>query len=375
MRDGLPFRILLVGASGVFGSRLAERLAVEPGIALTLAGRRSGPLAALASRIGGGAVRTVDRDRIEPRDLAGYDLVIDAAGPFQMSGTALIDAAIGAGVDYMDLSDGREWVVGFAGRFDQAARRAGVSLVAGASSLPALSHAVIDRLVEGWTGIDRIWIGIFPGNRTERGLSVMKAILSYAGKPVRQFRQGRWQSGWGWGQLRRVDLGPLGRRWASLCDTPEQDLLVSRYRPRTEATFVAGLELSLLHLGLWLLSLPVRLGLVPSLRPAAGLMLAFANALKPFGSDRGGMLVRVSGQGREGEATAAEWLLDAPAARGPYVPTLAALAMVRRWREGRRPQAGAYACSGLLGLPEFDADFEALGITTSTGGLRQSRSR
>jgi hypothetical protein len=87
------------------------------------------------------------------------------------------------------------------------------------------------------------------------------------------------------------------------------------------------------------------------------------------------MLVRVSGQGREGEATAAEWLLDAPAARGPYVPTLAALAMVRRWREGRRPQAGAYACSGLLGLPEFDADFEALGITTSTAGVRQSRSR
>src|SRR4051794_38478534 len=96
MPDQVPLCILLVGASGVFGSRLAERLALEPGLAMTLAGRRRAPLEALSRRIGGGSVRTLDRDQIEPRDLAGYDLVIDAAGPFQGSAARLVEAAIEA---------------------------------------------------------------------------------------------------------------------------------------------------------------------------------------------------------------------------------------------------------------------------------------
>ena len=75
--------------------------------------------------IGGGAVRCLDRDSIAPRDLAGYDLVIDAAGPFQASGTRLVEAAIAAEVDYCDLADGRDWVCGFAERSTRRPRRRG----------------------------------------------------------------------------------------------------------------------------------------------------------------------------------------------------------------------------------------------------------
>ena len=358
----MPFCVLLVGASGVFGSRLAERLAVEPGIALTLAGRRRDPLEQVRTAIGGGAIRTLDRHWIEARDLAGYDLVIDAAGPFQGSGTRLVEAAVEAGVDYLDLADGREWVVGFSRHFDGAAREAGVRLVTGASSIPALSHAVLDEIVRHWSRIDDICIGIFPGNRAPRGLSVVEAILSYVGKPVRVWRGGAWRSDPGWGRLRLVDAGPAGRRWASLCDTPEQDLLVDRYRPSGSAEFFAGMELSVLHLGLWLLSLPVRWGWATSLRPWAKPMLRVAQWLLPFGSDRGAMTVDASGSDTAGRAVSARWLLNANANRGPYVPVLAAVAMVRRWRDGRRPEAGAYPCSGMLSLAEFEKDLDALGI-------------
>ena len=355
----LPFRILLVGASGVFGSRLAERLALEPGIALTLAGRRREPIEAVRKRIGGGALRLLDRDWIEARDLAGYDLVIDAAGPFQESSTKLVEAAIAAGIGYLDLADGRDWVVRFGERFDRQAREAGVALVSGASSIPALSHAVIDELVAGWAEVDTIRIGIFPGNRAPRGLAVVEAILSYAGKPVRVWRDGEWREDRGWGRLHRTNAGPAGWRWASVCDTPEQDLLVERYRPGRSAEFFAGLELSLLHVGLWLLSWPVRCGWVRSLRPRAREMLRISQWLLPFGSDRGAMVVEVAkGSDRR------SWMLDADANRGPYVPVLAALAMVRRWRDGRGPEPGARACSGMLKIDEFQADFEALGLRT-----------
>ena len=357
--SALPFCVLLIGASGVFGSRLAERLALEPGIALTLAGRRREPLEAVRKKIGGGALRLLDRDWIEARDLAGYDLVIDAAGPFQGSSTMLVEAAIAANVDYLDLADGRDWVVGFHDRFDAQARGAGVAMVTGASSIPALSHAVVDKLVAGWAKVDTIRIGIFPGNRAPRGLAVVEAILSYAGKPVRVWRDGEWRDDRGWGRLHRVDAGPAGRRWASICDTPEQDLLVARYRPQRSAEFFAGLELNVLHLGLWLLSQPVRWGWVRSLRPWGREMLRISQWLLPFGTDRGAMVVEVTKDGdRRG------WMLNADANRGPYVPVLGALAMVRRWRDGKRPELGACACSGLLTIDEFEADFMALGIRT-----------
>lgn len=371
MPERLPLRVLLVGASGVFGSRLAERLALEPGLALTLSGRRREPLETIKSRIAAGAVRIIDRDSVEPRQLAGYDLVIDAAGPFQGSGTALVEAAVSAGLDYLDLADGREWVVRFRERFEATAREANVVLITGASSIPTLSHAVIDELATGLSELESIKVGIFPGNRAPRGLSVVEAILSYAGKPVSLFSGGAWRLDHGWGRLHRVDAGPAGRRWASVCDTPEQLLLVRRYRPTRDAEFFAGMELSVLHLGLWALSLPVRWGWAKSLRPLARPLLQIAQWLLPFGSDRGAMTIDVCASSGEKRI----WRLNAEANRGPYVPILAALAMVRRLRDGRRPVAGAYICSGILTLAEFEPDFAALGITTVTARKAGSEMR
>lgn len=364
MPDRAPLKVLLVGASGVFGSRLAERLALEPGVALTLAGRRRAPLDAMVARIGTGNVRILDRDHIAARDVADIDLVIDAAGPFQDKATSLLEAVIAAGIDYLDLADARAWVTGF-DRFDRAARASGSALITGASSIPALSHAVIDRLTAGWQAIDSIRIHILPGNRAPRGRSVVDAILSYVGHKVRVFRDGAWRYDWGWGGLHRVDAGIAGRRWASVCDTPEQDLLVARFAPRRDALFFAGMELPLLHLGLWLCAWPVRWGLIASLRPVAGPMLTIAEWVKPFGSDRGAMIVEVAGQGADGASLVSRWRLNADANRGPYVPVLAAVAMVRRWRQGDRPPSGAAICSGILTIADFERDMDDLGIVTT----------
>ena len=41
---GAPFRVLVIGGGGVFGSRLAKLLVREAQVRLTLAGRRRAPL-------------------------------------------------------------------------------------------------------------------------------------------------------------------------------------------------------------------------------------------------------------------------------------------------------------------------------------------
>ena len=357
-----PLRVLVLGATGVFGSRLVERAAREPGFELVLAARDRSRLEALAAQLGPPATfRCVNRDSITAADLAGVDVVVDAAGPFQGSGPQVIEAALAARVHYVDLADARDFVAAIP-RFDAAARAAGIAVVCGASSIPALSHAVIDALTAGWRKIETIKVGIFPGNRAPRGLSVVEAILSYAGRPVRVFVEGKWLLLPGWGRTHRWRVAGIGARWASICDTPDQDLLVARYRPTLSAQFFAGVELSVMHLGLALLCWPVRLGLVRSLRPAAWLLHRIATWLRPFGSDRGAMEVKVTGLDAAGARVCRVWTLDATGNAGPYVPVLPALAVLRRLRDGPGLPVGAAACAGMLALGELDADFDSLGI-------------
>lgn len=367
MSNERPLQVLIVGASGVFGSRLCALAAREPGVALTLAGRRKSALEALRGALGAGEIRLLDRNRVAAAEVAGFDLVVDCAGPFQDSRTALIEACLEARVHYADLADGREFVCSI-GRFDSRAKRSGVAIISGVSSIPALSHAVLDSLTAEWRQIDDLTVGIFPGNRAPRGRSVVEAILSYVGKPVAVFGDGSWREVPGWSLRGRIDCGPAGRRWASVCDTPEQPLLVERYRPTRSAEFVAGLELGMLHLGLWLLAFPVRWGWLTSLRPAAGVLLWIAQRLRMFGSDRGAMIVQASGLDALGRPASAQWSLDATANLGPYVPIVPALALIRRFRRGWRPEPGARACSGMLGLDEIEPLLDALAIRYSSRG-------
>ena len=57
-------------------------------------------------------------------------------------------------------------------------------------------------LVRDWQRVDRIDIALSPGNRQPRGLSVVQAILSRAGQPIRVFRNGIWTTARGMGRSR-----------------------------------------------------------------------------------------------------------------------------------------------------------------------------
>jgi len=183
---------------------------------------------------------------------------------------------------------------------------------------------------------------------------------------VRVFRDGAWTTAPGWGATRRIDYPGLGTRYGALSETPDLDLLVDRYRPRVAAEFLAGLELGILHRGLELLTVPVRRGWLRSLLPLARPLRFLAALLRPFGSDRGGMVVAAAGRDSEDRPVLARWSLIAEAGKGPYVPTLAALALVRQIRDRRLSFRGAAPCTGVLTPADFEPDFAQLGIVTVT---------
>jgi saccharopine dehydrogenase-like NADP-dependent oxidoreductase len=140
-------KVLVLGGYGNFGARICRALAMDPSIALQICGRDFAKAQAFAHELGASAVR-IDlfaSDLAQQLQQCGAGLVIHTAGPFQAQDYAVAEAAARAGAHYIDLADGRRFVCDFAGRLDAQFRAAGRCAVTGASTVPALSSAVVNE--------------------------------------------------------------------------------------------------------------------------------------------------------------------------------------------------------------------------------------
>src|SRR5262249_21800737 len=152
---------LVLGGYGHFGALVSRALAGDSRIEVVVGGRDEAKGDAFARSIG---ARSMVLDA-NGSDLAerlrgeGIGLVISTAGPFQGQDYRVARAAIAAGAHYVDIADGRDFVCGIA-ELDADARGSDVLVASGASSVPALSSAVLDRIVPRLARIDAIDIGI-----------------------------------------------------------------------------------------------------------------------------------------------------------------------------------------------------------------------
>ena len=369
-------RVVVLGATGVFGSRIAARLAHDGRFELVLAGRREAPLEALRASIGDARVRIRALDTAcagFPAALAALEpqLVIHAAGPFQGQDYRVAEACIDAGSDYVDLADGRDFVCGFS-RLDERARAAGRLLVSGASSVPALSSAAVDALLPRFGSLDAIEHAINPGNRTPRGDATVASILGYCGRPVRLWRNGCWGVAHGWMDGRRQWF-PFGHRRVGVCDVPDLELFPVRYPQARSVVFRAGLELPLLQWATWGMGVLVRLGLIRDLARHAPTLRRMSEWFVRFGSDVGGMAVELRGTDLHGEPLHLCWWLDAGAGDGPQVPVTPAIVLARRWADGLVDARGAMPCMGLLTLEQIVAGFDGFALRTGVEAMPFSR--
>ena len=211
----------------------------------------------------------------------GHDLVVHVAGPFQGQDYAVAEFCIRHGVHYLDLADDSAFVRGIDVLLE-AALKANVLVCSGASTAPAITGAVVEEALKSGP-IERVAFGIMPGNDAPRGPALVATILGGAGRPIAD-QPGRHV----WGSLRRMRLPGLGRRWVAACDLPEPALFAQRFGIR-DTYAGAGMELSLLHVGLWSLSWLVRGRLLRSLAPATPLLVRIADRLRFLGTDRGGL--------------------------------------------------------------------------------------
>ncbi|SFD04937.1 Saccharopine dehydrogenase, NADP-dependent [Pseudomonas citronellolis] len=363
------FRVMVLGGYGNFGSLIVRRLAGIDGMRVLVAGRDRKRAGLLAAEVGGEAVCL---DMNQPtlagrlREL-GVDLLISTAGPFQAQDYRAARAAVAAGAHYVDLADAREFVCAI-GELDRAARSAGVLVCAGASSVPALSAAVVDELLPRFARLDVIHHGISSSAKIP-GQATLAAVLGYCGKPLRQLRDGRWQAVYGWQDLVAHRFpAPLGRRWLANCDVPDLELFPQRYPTVREVRFGAGLGLRTTHFGTWALSWLVRLGVLRDASRLSPWLQRLAQGLEPLGDGRSGMFVRLEGEGADGRPLHLCWELQAADDHGPNIPCMAAVALARKLAAGRLDKRGATPCVGLLGLDDYLAELEGLSVRH---GLRE----
>ncbi len=330
MKQAGRLTVLIIGGYGTFGGRLCDLLADEPRLTLIVAGRSLAKATSFCARSSQAKLvpAAIDRNAGLAAAVAAHDpdIVIDASGPFQAYGRdayAVVEAAFAAGADYLDLADGGTFVAGIA-QFDARAHCLGRFVLAGASSFPVLTAAVVRRLAADLDRVDTIAAGIAPSPYAGVGINVIRAIASYAGRPVRVIADGRPvdRPGLVASVTRTIAVPghvPLGPVRYSLVDVPDLVVLPALWPGLRSIVTGAGPTPAILHRALSALAWLVHIRVLRSLSPFAGLMDWCVNHLR-WGEHRGGMFVDVTGLDRDGKPATRRWNMLAEGRRRPADP-------------------------------------------------------
>ena len=195
---------------------------------------------AVAARIGAAAraqrVDVTDRDSLRSA-LAGAELVFNAVGPFYRSAMPVIDAAIEARIDYVDINDDHDVAARLVmdSTYDRRAADAGIKVLIGCGSTPGFTN-VLARL--GANRLDRVrairlcWVVPFVGGFFSP--AVWDHLFHMVDGDVTQYLDGRYQKVPAFGGWRDVSfLPPFGTYPAYYSGHGE---------PVTLPRFIAGVE-------------------------------------------------------------------------------------------------------------------------------------
>ena len=302
--------------------------------------------------------------------ISGPDVVVDASGPFQGYGDdpyRVVEAALAGNCHYLDLADDRRFVLGIS-QYDPVASEAGLVLLSGLSSCPALTAAVYRRITRDFASVDSVTGGIAPSPYSGVGPNVIRAIASYAGQPISLRRESSGNRGYPFTETCRRTVGPPGALplrslTYSLVDVPDLELLATLQPPAANTWFGAAPVPTIYHAGFRGLARLVKRGWINTLAPIAPLMSFVMNRLS-WGEHRGGLFLECHGRDANGHQLQRSWHLLAEGSVGPLTPALACVAIIQRLLAGDTPPAGARPAHLDLELEDFEPLFADLGVQT-----------
>lgn len=356
-------RVLVIGGYGNFGRFISRSLAKEKLLSLVIAGRSLHKAQVLADELEAEACELDIHDNLLS-SLQGIrpDIVIHTSGPFQSQSYHVAEACIECGAHYIDLADGRDFVAGI-GALAGKAKKAGVLVVSGASSVPCLTSALVDYYQGEFETLESLDYGITTAQKTTRGVATTAAILGYTGKPFKTLINGEQKNVFGWQGLRARKYSSLGWRLLGNCNVPDLELFPGRYPELKTIRFYAGLELPFIHVALWALSWLVRIGLIRNLEPSAPLLLKLSFLFDWLGSANSGFHLELTGVDKLKQRKTAKFELTARSGDGPYIPCMPAILITKKLACDEIKDRGAITCIGIITHDEYLDSLKALDIS------------
>jgi short subunit dehydrogenase-like uncharacterized protein len=182
--------VLVLGAYGLAGRAIVERLATRTACCVTAAGRSADKLQALLNVTGNDRMRTLALDATNVsalRDACAHaSFVINAVGPFSRNGEDIARTVIECGRPYLDCANEQRHYRNLLG-LDSLARRQGVPMITAAGAVPGLSTLLTAHLLKRFpaaTAVDCCWAQ-FRHAYADSGLaSMMGGILEAVDRPV-----------------------------------------------------------------------------------------------------------------------------------------------------------------------------------------------
>lgn len=129
--------VLIYGSYGYTGGLIAKQAAASADLDPVVAGRNAEKVRGQASDLGlEGAVFSLDGSDDVEAELAGFDVVLNCAGPFTRTAEPMVDACMATGTHYLDITG--EWQV-----FDALANRSEEAEDTGIMLLPGVGFDVV----------------------------------------------------------------------------------------------------------------------------------------------------------------------------------------------------------------------------------------
>jgi short subunit dehydrogenase-like uncharacterized protein len=163
--------LMIYGATGYTG-RIAAEHAVAAGLDPVLAGRDDARLAQLAGELEVGYRRFAldERDAVD-NALSDVTVLLNCAGPFHLTAEPLMEAAIRAGVHYLDVAAELD-SYRLAEELDEEARAAGVLLLPGSGGSVAMLGCLAGRTAQHVPSPRRIRIALQVAGSMSRGSAI-----------------------------------------------------------------------------------------------------------------------------------------------------------------------------------------------------------
>jgi saccharopine dehydrogenase-like protein len=349
-------KIVILGGYGTFGSLISEQLVDSANLVIAGRDRERGQKYADSIRANFVLCNAKDKKSLQ-KAVSGAYIVINASGPFLPKNYSIPLTCIEENCHYLDLADDREYVKEFI-QLDELAKESEIFSCTGASTTPAVTHALVSELSSQLPHVHSIKIYLSAGNKNKPGISTFESILSYAGTPIHVWNHGQWENFVGWGSTEYFDFPPpIGKRFVQLCNVPDLELFPNLFGA-DEVIFKAGLELPIFNLGLLVLAQVKRRLPQINLPVLAEPLIKISRLFKNFGSFSGCVMAVLEDQYGNRKS-----LAFATSSNGTRIPTSPPVILARKILRDGPPAYGAFPCVGFISLGEFRNYLEPFGIT------------